>query len=75
MDSRKRPYSDDEDSVTAKKRVLTGPNGTPHVNGNNEQEEPTENDNIEVRRVGSPFEWYVTSKPFSFSAKKQSLEE
>lgn len=56
MDSRKRPYSDDEDIVAAKKRVLTGPNGTPHVNGNNEQEEPTENDNIEVRRVGSSFE-------------------
>ncbi|KAG6833534.1 hypothetical protein H0H87_005185 [Tephrocybe sp. NHM501043] len=31
--SRKRPHVEDEDSITAKKRVLTGPNGTPQVNG------------------------------------------
>lgn len=51
MDSRKRPYSDEEDSVSAKKRVVTGSNGSPQVNGHSEHEEPTENDNLEVRRV------------------------
>ncbi|EAU91038.2 hypothetical protein CC1G_03206 [Coprinopsis cinerea okayama7 len=39
MESRKRPHTDDGDVSVAKKRVLTGSNGTPHVNGPNDQTE------------------------------------
>jgi len=37
MESRKRPLSDEQDSSVAKKRVLTGANGSPHVNGSSEE--------------------------------------
>ncbi|RXW25058.1 hypothetical protein EST38_g830 [Candolleomyces aberdarensis] len=37
--SRKRPHTDDGDITVAKKRVLTGTNGTPHVNGHSDQTE------------------------------------
>lgn len=33
MESRKRPLADEDDSVVTKKRILTGTNGSPHVNG------------------------------------------
>ncbi|KIM45233.1 hypothetical protein M413DRAFT_441916 [Hebeloma cylindrosporum] len=33
MESRKRPLPDDDDSTIAKKRILTGANGSPQVNG------------------------------------------
>ncbi|RDB24923.1 E3 ubiquitin-protein ligase BRE1 [Hypsizygus marmoreus] len=52
----KRPFTDEEDTPTAKKRVLTGPNGSPHVNGSaSEQEEPTEGDNLELFRKEAIF--------------------
>lgn len=37
--SRKRPHTDDGDVTVAKKRVLTGTNGTPQVNGHSDQTE------------------------------------
>ncbi|KAF6763101.1 hypothetical protein DFP72DRAFT_874675 [Ephemerocybe angulata] len=37
--SRKRPHADDGDLTVAKKRVLTGTNGTPQVNGHSDQTE------------------------------------
>ncbi|KAH6914381.1 BRE1 E3 ubiquitin ligase-domain-containing protein [Coprinopsis sp. MPI-PUGE-AT-0042] len=43
MESRKRPHMDDGDVSVAKKRVLTGSNGTPHVNAASDQ---TEDDQI-----------------------------
>lgn len=53
MASKKRPYSEEEDVTTTKKRALTGPNGSPLVNGvvTDTQEEPIEADNLEVKRV------------------------
>lgn len=50
MASKKRPFSEEEDTTAAKKRALTGPNGGPLVNGAvaDSQEEPTEADNLEV---------------------------
>lgn len=55
MDSRKRSHSHEDDPPTTKKRILTGSNGSPHVNGVvAEQEEPAEGDNLEVIRVWPP---------------------
>jgi E3 ubiquitin-protein ligase BRE1 len=53
MASKKRPYSEEEDVTTTKKRALTGPNGSPLVNGavTDAQEEPIEADNLEVKCV------------------------
>jgi len=49
MESRKRPLTDDIDTSVAKKRILTGSNGSPHVNGVvGEQDEPGPGDNLEV---------------------------
>ncbi|KAF9568023.1 BRE1-domain-containing protein [Agrocybe pediades] len=36
METRKRPLTDEQDSSIAKKRILTGANGSPHVNGSSE---------------------------------------
>ena len=33
MEPRKRPLPDEDDYVVTKKRILTGANGGPHVNG------------------------------------------
>jgi len=38
MESRKRPLTEADDSVANKKRILTGVNGGPHVNGSDEDE-------------------------------------
>lgn len=49
MESRKRPLTDDIDPSVAKKRILTGSNGSPHVNGvAEERDEPGPGDNLEV---------------------------
>jgi hypothetical protein len=53
MDTRKRPHVEEENSVSAKKRVLSDTNGSPHVNGVLDQEEPAEGDNIEVMSICS----------------------
>ncbi|KIK09930.1 hypothetical protein K443DRAFT_671248 [Laccaria amethystina LaAM-08-1] len=51
MESRKRPLTDDIDTSVAKKRILTGSNGSPHVNGVAlEQDEPGPGDNLELFR-------------------------
>ncbi|KAF8070613.1 BRE1 E3 ubiquitin ligase-domain-containing protein [Lyophyllum atratum] len=56
MASRKRPFAEDEDTAATKKRVLTGPNGSPLVNGLvEEQEEPTEADSLELFRKEAIF--------------------
>lgn len=47
--SRKRPYVDNEDAIATKKRALSGPNGSPQVNGMGKEE--FDADNLEVRRV------------------------
>ena len=39
MESRKRPLLDAEDSIVTKKRVLTGANGSPQVNGSSENDD------------------------------------
>lgn len=50
--SRKRAHTDEHDTPVAKKRALSGANGSPRVNGlSTEQEEPTENDNLEVNSI------------------------
>ncbi|KAG5654397.1 hypothetical protein H0H81_003221 [Sphagnurus paluster] len=56
MASRKRPFSEEEDSAATKKRVLTGRNGSPHVNGTSEdQDEPAEGTNLELFRKEAIF--------------------
>lgn len=49
--SRKRPHTDDGNVTVAKKRVLTGTNGTPQVNGHSDQTEDEQicQANLEVR--------------------------
>ncbi|KAG6920311.1 hypothetical protein DXG01_005080 [Tephrocybe rancida] len=49
--SRKRAHADEEDSTATKKRVLTGPNGSPQVNGAAKDKEEFDSDNLEVKRV------------------------
>jgi E3 ubiquitin-protein ligase BRE1 len=50
MESRKRPHSIEGEPTIQKKRILTGVNGTPHVNGVvGSPEEPNDADNLEVR--------------------------
>lgn len=49
MESRKRPHSTESEPTIQKKRILTGVNGNPHVNGVvSEAEEPNDADNLEV---------------------------
>lgn len=56
MESRKRPHVEEEATFTAKKRVLSDTNGSPHVNGGVlDQEEPAEGDNIELFRKEAIF--------------------
>ncbi|KAG6837509.1 hypothetical protein H0H93_008434 [Arthromyces matolae] len=46
--SRKRAHADTEDSIATKKRALTGPNGSPQVNGSAKEE--FDEDNLELFR-------------------------
>jgi len=49
MESRKRPLTDDDEVSQVKKRVFTGVNGSPEVNGvRADSAEPSENDQLEV---------------------------
>ncbi|KAG6831681.1 hypothetical protein H0H92_008324 [Tricholoma furcatifolium] len=48
--SRKRPHVDEDDSTAAKKRVLTGPNGSPQVNGTSNDSEDVNSANLELFR-------------------------
>lgn len=49
MESRKRPHSTEDEPTIQKKRILTGVNGAPHVNGVvSESEDPKDTDNLEV---------------------------
>ncbi|KAF8904461.1 hypothetical protein CPB84DRAFT_1845408 [Gymnopilus junonius] len=50
MDSRKRPLVDDGESIVTKKRIITGVNGSPHVNGNAEIDEEAFSDKLESYR-------------------------
>ncbi|EGN99683.1 hypothetical protein SERLA73DRAFT_167589 [Serpula lacrymans var. lacrymans S7.3] len=51
MDSKKRPFTDDGETQQHKKRILTGVNGSPLVNGTDlSVEEPTDTDNLELFR-------------------------
>jgi E3 ubiquitin-protein ligase BRE1 len=52
MESRKRPHSTEDEPTIQKKRILTGVNGTPHVNGVvSTVEEPNDADNLEVKGI------------------------
>lgn len=48
MDSRKRPLADDDESAVTKKRILTGANGSPHVNGIADIDEEAFGEKLEV---------------------------
>jgi E3 ubiquitin-protein ligase BRE1 len=49
MESKKRPHAPENDVSVAKKRILSGANGAPYVNGSvPEIEEPSDLDNLEV---------------------------
>ncbi|KAH9485124.1 E3 ubiquitin-protein ligase BRE1 [Psilocybe cubensis] len=50
MESRKRPLVDEEDPIVTKKRILTGANGSPLVNGAPEQEENSFGEKLELYR-------------------------
>lgn len=52
MESRKRPHSTEDEPAIQKKRILTGVNGSPHVNAVvSETDEPKEGDDLEVTIV------------------------
>ncbi|PPR05855.1 hypothetical protein CVT26_010135 [Gymnopilus dilepis] len=50
MDSRKRPLAEDAESTVAKKRILTGANGSPQVNGIAENDEDGFGEKLEAYR-------------------------
>ncbi|KAF8973107.1 BRE1 E3 ubiquitin ligase-domain-containing protein [Flammula alnicola] len=50
MESRKRPLTDSEDPVVNKKRILTGANGSPHVNGDVESDDEAFGEKLELFR-------------------------
>lgn len=51
-ESRKRSHSVEDEPTIQKKRVLTGANGTPHVNGIvSDTDEPKDGDNLEVNAI------------------------
>ncbi|KAF8200665.1 BRE1 E3 ubiquitin ligase-domain-containing protein [Pholiota molesta] len=50
MESRKRPLADSEEPVISKKRILTGTNGSPHVNGDVEQDDEAFGEKLELFR-------------------------
>lgn len=73
---RKRPNPDNEDTSTAKKRALTGPNGSPRVNGSMaDHDEPNDNDNLEVKRVDLVAFCCYLRRIYSFLGKRLSFEE
>ncbi|KAL4074257.1 BRE1 E3 ubiquitin ligase-domain-containing protein [Scleroderma citrinum] len=56
MESRKRLHADDDDLPQVKKRVFTGVNGSPEVNGvRADSTEPAENDQLELFRKDAIF--------------------
>nr|GAT44637.1 allantoicase [Mycena chlorophos] len=57
MESKKRKdYAHDPDATVSKKRVLSGPNGAPYVNGSaSESEEPSDSDKLEMFRKEAIF--------------------
>ncbi|KIM69037.1 hypothetical protein SCLCIDRAFT_1208453 [Scleroderma citrinum Foug A] len=56
MESRKRPLTDDDDVSQVKKRVFTGVNGSPEVNGvRADSAEPSDNDQLELFRKDAIF--------------------
>jgi hypothetical protein len=75
MESRKRPHVEEETTITAKKRVLSDTNGSPHVNGVLDQEEPAEGDNLEVLIVYPISSSLLTPLLSSFFARKLSFVE
>lgn len=48
MESRKRPLTDMEDTIVSKKRILTGSNGSPQVNGDTEPQDEVFGEKLEV---------------------------
>ena len=48
MESRKRPLADEDNSVVTKKRILTGANGSPHVNGVAEHDDEAFGEKLEA---------------------------
>ncbi|KAJ6594095.1 BRE1 E3 ubiquitin ligase-domain-containing protein [Mycena capillaripes] len=56
MESKKRPHAQEADVSVAKKRILSGANGAPYVNGSApEMEEPSDPDNLEMFRKEAIF--------------------
>ncbi|KAF7315497.1 E3 ubiquitin protein ligase [Mycena indigotica] len=54
--SKKRPHTHEPDASVSKKRILSGPNGTPYVNGSTpDLEEPSDLDNLELFRKEAIF--------------------
>jgi E3 ubiquitin-protein ligase BRE1 len=51
MESRKRPLPDDEDSTITKKRILTGANGSPQVNGALDHDHEAFGEKLEVTKA------------------------
>ncbi|KAJ7268745.1 BRE1 E3 ubiquitin ligase-domain-containing protein [Mycena haematopus] len=56
MESKKRPHAQEADVSVSKKRILSGANGAPYVNGSaSEHEEPPDMDNLEMFRKEAIF--------------------
>ncbi|KAF8160794.1 BRE1 E3 ubiquitin ligase-domain-containing protein [Crassisporium funariophilum] len=49
--SRKRPLADEGDTLVTKKRILTGANGSPHVNGVAEHDDEGFGEKLEARHI------------------------
>ena len=77
MESRKRPLPDMEEPVISKKRILTGANGSPHVNGDIEQDDEAFGEKLEVGDFSTPclLSYLAQSFNSSYSAKKQYIVE
>ncbi|CAA7261702.1 unnamed protein product [Cyclocybe aegerita] len=50
MESRKRPLADEDDTVVSKKRIVTGTNGSPHVNDLLDEEDQAFGERLESYR-------------------------
>lgn len=77
--SRKRPHTDDGDITVAKKCVLTGTNGTPHVNGHSDQTEDEQLFQANLEVSYSSFKGFTHplahTERFRNSERRPSIEE
>lgn len=70
--------ADEDDSVVTKKRILTGANGSPHVNGVAEHDDEAFGEKLEailLSKLTDLTNTYLTDVSSSFSGKKLFIVE